>query len=623
MTRRGVRRTCLSLAILAALVAALLWAGYGFDTAVLGHKLTVNDPRRPGLLAILFLLGYFAAGGRIREPSPAQIDAVQGWFARLRWVRAVALRPELVVGVLCVGSIALAARFGSHVAGGSDSYGYVSQAVLWTTGHVRQPQPWAELVPWPAAAYTFTPLGYYPSPGSTDLVPIYAPGYPLVMALAMLIGGYRAAFWVSPISAVVTIWATYVMGRRLGSRWAGVIGAWLVATSPAFLMAYLAAPMSDVPVTAAWTVAFVCAIGVSSWSAVAAGVMAGLAILIRLNFAGLVAVLGLWFIAEGWRARAQGVPGWWRRTLGFSVGLAPAIVAVALYNWSMYGSPLRSGYGDINGWFALPHVLPNVRRYSQWLTETQTPLVWVGVVALFLPIASIWQRREVRWAVMCGGCFVLALWIQYAFYMVFDAWWYLRFLLPSYPFIMLGLGQVLVALGRRGRVLRLAFAVAVIWIGVRGIVIGNERFAFTLRLGDSRYAMAARAVREATEPGSIILSMQHSGSLRFYSGRMPLRYDYLDERWLDRTVEWLSARGVHSYALLDEAEVEVWRTHFDALNELRRLDWPPIRVIVAGGRTMLYDLGATQAGASINVAQEARDLEIVPPVRRDRVRLQK
>jgi hypothetical protein len=117
--------------------------------------------------------------------------------------------------------------------------------------------------------------------------------------------------------------------------------------------------------------------------------------------------------------------------------------------------------------------------------------------------------------------------------------------------------------------------------------------------------------------------MQHSGSLRFYSGRMPLRYDYLDERWLDRTVEWLSARGVHSYALLDEAEVEVWRTHFDALNELRRLDWPPIRVIVAGGRTMLYDLGATQAGASINVAQEARDLEIVPPVRRDRVRLQK
>jgi hypothetical protein len=34
----------------------------------------------------------------------------------------------------------------------------------------------------------------------------------------------------------------------------------------------------------------------------------------------------------------------------------------------------------------------------------------------------------------------------------------------------------------------------------------------------------------------VILSVQHSGSLRIYADRLTLRFDALDPLWLDRTV---------------------------------------------------------------------------------------
>ena len=57
-----------------------------------------------------------------------------------------------------------------------------------------------------------------------------------------------------------------------------------------------------------------------------------------------------------------------------------------------------------------------------------------------------------------------------------------------------------------------------------------------------------------TEPNSVIFSMQHSGSLRYYAGRMSLRFDNLERAWLDRAVSWLEAHGVQSYLLVEEWE---------------------------------------------------------------------
>ena len=76
-------------------------------------------------------------------------------------------------------------RWGAMVAGGADSYGYVSQAGYWQRGGVVVQEDIIRPSPWPGAALTWSPLGYRPSPHRPDaIVPLYAPGLPLLMALA-------------------------------------------------------------------------------------------------------------------------------------------------------------------------------------------------------------------------------------------------------------------------------------------------------------------------------------------------------------------------------------------------------------------------------------------------------
>jgi hypothetical protein len=43
---------------------------------------------------------------------------------------------------------------------------------------------------------------------------------------------------------------------------------------------------------------------------------------------------------------------------------------------------------------------------------------------------------------------------------------------------------------------------------------------------------------------------QNAGPTRYYGGRATLRFDLLDEAWLDRAVAWLASQDRHPYVLL-------------------------------------------------------------------------
>ena len=85
-------------------------------------------------------------------------------------------------------------------------------------------------------------------------------------------------------------------------------------------------------------------------------------------------------------------------------------------------------------------------------------------------------------------------------------------------------------------------------------------FGHTLRLHPaSRHARHRQRRASATPsrpfislrripPDAVILAMQHSGSLRYYTGRLILRWDALDPAWLDRAVAFLRDRGIATYA---------------------------------------------------------------------------
>ena len=145
---------------------------------------------------------------------------------------------------------------------------------------------------WPNATASLAPLGYRPhtaNPADKDIVPIYSPGLPMLMAVFKSIAGSRAVFWVVPLLGGLALWATYLLGARLAGPAVGAAAAVLMAASPTFLFEVVS-PTSDVPCTAWWALALALVTFEGRWPALAAGIAAGLAILTRPNLVPLAAV---------------------------------------------------------------------------------------------------------------------------------------------------------------------------------------------------------------------------------------------------------------------------------------------------------------------------------------------
>ena len=141
-----------------------------------------------------------------------------------------------VAALLAAAALVVGIRCGTFVAAGSDASGYVSQAEMWLRGELTIAAPqWAHDARWHDAGWSSAPLGYRPSQISYVLVPTYSPGLPMAMALLQAIGGRDAVYYVVPMLGALTVWVTYLLGSRFAGPWAGVVGALLMLTSPAFL----------------------------------------------------------------------------------------------------------------------------------------------------------------------------------------------------------------------------------------------------------------------------------------------------------------------------------------------------------------------------------------------------
>jgi len=470
------------------------------------------------------------------------------------------------------------------VAAGADAYGYVSQVDLWLRGDLHIDQSFGASVPWPLARWTFTPLGYRPEPDGYRIVPQYAVGLPLLMAALKAVAGQCAIFWAVPLCGGALVFATYAIGRRIGRPIVGLAAAAIVATSPTLLF-MLMAPMSDVPAAAAWTVSIAFALAESP---LAAGIAAGAAILIRPNLAPAAGIVLVWIAWRGTRYGRLAAGQRLKRAAWFLAPAAAGALAVALVNARLYGSPFASGY-DLTDGFSASYILPNVKRYGWWLLTAETPFALAGLFSLAAPVMRVWRTRESREALPFFCAFAAFVWISYLVYVPWDAWWYLRFLLPVWPLMAIGTASLLSAAYRSpSRGLRTAAVVTVVGVCSIGIVQAVQREAFAIARGEAKYVEVARIVESLTDPGAVIVSAQHSGSIRYYAGRMTLRWDVGDPAWLDRTVEWLAAHGHHPYFVLEAQEIDALRARSDPTNMSARLDWAPM-VSFRDGAIRMYD----------------------------------
>ena len=111
---------------------------------------------------------------------------------------------------------------------------------------------------------------------------------------------------------------------------------------------------------------------------------------------------------------------------------------------------------------------------------------------------------------------------------------------------------------------------------------------FALRQVERRYVDVGRYAALLPDEAVFIAGL-HTGSIRYYSGRLTLRYDLLQPGWLDEAVRTLAARGYHPYIALEQGEEADFRRQFVKFSDLSRLDWPPVAERRLPIRVRIYD----------------------------------
>jgi Dolichyl-phosphate-mannose-protein mannosyltransferase len=587
---RGFRvsRTLAALAGAWAMAVALT-GGFAIDFPFI--HLSSRNPRNATILAVVSaaIAWVLAPAFRrrqwlttIRSRTVAVCEGV------LSWVNGVSPRvAPVVAGAASVTILMIGLLKGAQVAAGSDGYGYASQADLWVHGMLRVEQPLMDQMTWPVARQAMAPLGYRPAVQGAAIVPVYGPGLPMLMAVFAWVAGRPAVFYVVPALGGLAIWATYLMGRRLAGRVVGVVAAILLATSPVFLF-QLVQPMSDVPAACWWALTLALLLFASPAAAFTAGLSAGAAILTRANLAPLLGVIGAFLV---WNATSRLAV---RRAMLFAAGAVPGCATAAVLNAIWYGSAFKSGYGSFDYLYQAANLWPNVTRYPRWLLESQTPIVVLAIVAPFLlprtAVSSETAGQPRKTAVMWLA-FISAVLACYVFYAPFDAWWYLRFLLPAFgPLAVLtavGIVSISTRVAGRARLLAVAAVVAVLgWHGVRYAI---DHSTFMMKRGEQKYAAVGNYIATRMPERAVFLSIQHSGSARYYSGRLTIRFDWIDPKWLDRALDDLRSRGYHPYFLLEEFEEPQFRERFAADSPLGALNWPPIARLPRTPDVKIYD----------------------------------
>jgi hypothetical protein len=240
-------------------------------------------------------------------------------------------------------------------------------------------------------------------------------------------------------------------------------------------------------------------------------------------------------------------------------------------NNGLYGSPFKTGYGQLGHLFGFAAARVNVPRYFSWLIETHTPFPLLAFAAPFV------LPREQRPSAWLGVSLIVATCLVYFIYVPFDEWTYLRFLLPAITLMIVLACAVTVAMLHYAPAVVRVFIVTALTacLVVFCMRVARDRQAFALKFLEQRYRSAGIVVRDRLPAGAVVLSEWDSGAVRFHGRKDALTWQGLDPAWLDRSLAWLDEHGRQPYILLESWEEPGFRTRFENHSDIGKLDWPP------------------------------------------------
>ena len=432
------------------------------------------------------------------------------------------------------------------VASGADSGGYLSSAKLLSQGRLTtsiRSVPEVKMV----NSWEQTPLGFQLIPGDTILRPTYPIGLPLHYAAAGLVAGwYWGPMLVAVFAALVVLVVCYLCAREMGvGPLLAASGSVAVGVSPLFLFTSFT-PMSDVVATAWCSIAFLAGLRAkrgSGW-AILSGAAFSIAVLVRpanLIFFPVLIIL-LWN---------------WRNLFWGGLGALPAAVVNGLYNQFMWGSPFLSGYGTLDGAFSRSFFLPTLVNYVKTLPLV-LPLMFVGL--FLLPFLS-WRKRPrelsacLLWAVLFMGF--------YAFYVFTSTtWWFLRFILPAFPALVIlsvsGLDAILQRKpGGGSQTKGIVVAVVVVAFSLAGSIwTARDKHFMLMKAYQEPYVKVCDWVTMNLPPGSLIACLQTSSAIYYYTDFPVLRWDATEPNAYANLKIELQKTGRPFYAVLLSHEVK-------------------------------------------------------------------
>jgi hypothetical protein len=405
------------------------------------------------------------------------------------------------------------------VAGGSDSSGYMNHARLLASGHVHAQPRTIEGLPTAAVApFLYVPLGFKPARDGNGIVPTYPTGFSLfVLAMKPLAGWRHAGDLTIILHSLAGLAVTYALGRTLGlgALWSA-LGASMLAASPLYIFMSVQA-MSDVPSLAWTTLAVLAALGSRERPGWAAAAGAAIAIDVLLRPSNALAFMPV--------AVALGTSP--RRWALFASGGLPGAAFFCVHSFAAYGGIGSTGYGDVSDSFGLKYVEGSAANYARWLPVLFTPLVALAFGIPWLKDGRTGTRRLLL-------AWILPFVVFYSAYVcTHETWWYLRFLLPAIPAIVVGALLVLRSLcaGASGDLAswraRLVFATAVAIFAASAAWSNHSIRPLSTGSSERRYLDLADWMQKNVPQDAVCLTMQASGALFYYTHFTFIRWDFV------------------------------------------------------------------------------------------------
>ena len=117
----------------------------------------------------------------------------------------------------------------------------------------------------------------------------------------------------------------------------------------------------------------------------------------------------------------------------------------------------------------------------------------------------------------------------------------------------------------------MAFLCALAVVASANVLRAQQEQAFNLHRYESRYRLAGRYLDAALPPDAVVVTVQESGSARYYTKVPILRWDLLDVD-LDTALAALRAIGRHPVLLVEDWEAPELAKKFPH-SANARLDW--------------------------------------------------